>query len=322
MQHNSPELLAQIHGLKKLRIPNDKIAAKLGISSSTVSKYANMPSPVTSNKKKGDFNWREWNGWIADGQKLKKKASRSQDHAEIEIPASEPIILATLSDTHIGSWGADHGALQAITDEILSTKNLYVALLGDYGQYAIKLRSVLEVGDNILPPELQTEYIESWFEELWPKVALATWDNHGVERQEKQSGESSVKRILSKKVVYFNGIGHADLRVGTEVYKLCCSHRFRGTSFLNPVHAIQRYMRMEGWDRELGLMGDTHQPGMLKYADGSLVRVAVNTGALQINSGFAKRYFSLTTHAVFPCVKLYPDKHLMVPFWSIKEALA
>lgn len=299
-----------------------KIAKELGVSVGTVSNVRNMAQPPKSNKKQGSFNWREWNGPIANFQKLKKKASNSQDQGTITLgDGKSPIILATLSDIHIGSWGADHALLEAITDELINTPNLYVALLGDYGQYSIKLRNVLEVSDNLLPPDMQTAYIESWFEEIWPKVAWATWDNHGVERQERGSGESSVKAILSKRVIYHNGIGHVDIQVGQQIYKAASSHRFRGTSMHNPVHAGMRYMRMEGVDRELALMGDTHTPGMAKYTDGAMTRVAINTGSLQLNSGYAKRYFSLTTHPVFPCVRLYPDKHLMVPYWSLSEAL-
>lgn len=295
------------------------------ISVGNVSNARHLPSliPPVSNKKRGEFNWREWVPQIQQFQQLKKKSSHSQDQAVIELgDGKSPVALASLSDTHMGAWSTDYGALVKLTDEILNTENLYVGLLGDYGHYAIKLRSVLEVSDNLLPPEQQTEFLESWFDEIWHKVAFATWENHGVERQEKQAGESSTKKILSKKVVYFNGIGHVDIRVGSQVYKGAVSHTFRGKSLLNPVHGAMRYMRFEGVDREWGMAGDTHTPGMAKYTDGPMTRAVTNAGSIQANSGFAKRYYSLTTHPVYPIIVFHPDKHLMTPFWSIAEWLA
>jgi hypothetical protein len=298
------------------------------LSYSTVSKYRHSPAlrytgqGIRSDKKEGELNWREMVPALKGMQDLKRKASHSQDRAFIELgDGNRPVALACFSDQHMGSWGADYDSLMRMTDELIETHDLYIALVGDYGQYSIKLRSVLESADNLMPPEMQTQFIDSWFNDIWHKVAFATWDNHAVERQEKQAGESSIKKILSRKVTYFNGIGHVDLKVGGEVYLGAVSHVFRGRSMLNPCHAGQRYMRFEGTDREWTMMGDSHVPGALKYTDGDKTRVAINAGSLQNNSGFGKRYFSLTTHPVYPLIVFHPDKHMMTPFWSVKEWL-
>ena len=79
---------------------------------------------------------------------LKAAASFSQDTADIVIPADTAIAVLALSDTHIGSWSTDHGLFERITDEILSTPRLYVALLGDLEQMAIKAsQGVLAVAE-------------------------------------------------------------------------------------------------------------------------------------------------------------------------------
>jgi hypothetical protein len=328
-----PATHARIYALRESGMSVRQVADSCKVAFHTAKKCMAKPPPLSavvpqspgikSDKKRGSFNWREWGDELQGLQKLKRKASDSQDQAYIELgDGKAPIILATLSDLHMGSWGCDYAQLRRLTDEILATPNLYVALLGDYGQYSIKLRSVLEVADNIIPPEQQTQFIESWFEEIWPKVAFATWDNHGVERQEKQAGESGLKRILSKRVVYFNGIGHVTLKVGDQLYHGAVSHCFRGRSMYNPVHGLMRYMRFEGTDRDFAMAGDSHVPGMAKYTDGAKVRVAVNSGSIQTNSGYAKRYFSLVTHPVFPVVKFDARERVMTPYWSVTEALA
>lgn len=321
----APEIHKQVHELIKQGVGHRKISKMLGIGVGQVSALRNSAvlEPPRGDKKTGEFNWREWIPAMEGLQALKRKSSFSQDTATIELgDGTRPVALAAFSDQHMGAWTTDYSKLLELTDELMNTPDLYIALLGDYGHYAIKLRNVLEVSDNLLPPEQQTDFLESWFNEIWPKVALATWENHGVERQEKQAGESSTKRILSRKVTYFNGIGHADIRVGQQLYRGAFSHCFRGRSIENPCHSQMRYMRREGIDRDFAMSGDTHVPGLAKYTDGAKARVAINSGSLQTNSGYAKRYFSLVTHPVYPILVLDNEKHSMTPFWSIREWLA
>lgn len=314
----------QVIDLTKQGYTQDEVALRAGVATGTVANYKNRAvAELKVNKKIGDLNWREWVPAMQTMQKLKKKSSFSQDEAVVEIPHNgRPIAIMAFSDQHLGAWSTDYEKLVQLTDEILNTPDLYVALLGDYGHYAIKLRNVLEVSDNLLPPEQQTDFLESWFNDIWKKVILATWENHGVERQEKQAGESSTKRLLSRKITYFNGIGHADIKVGDQVYRGAFSHNFRGRSIENPCHSQMRYMRREGTDRDFAMSGDTHVPGLSKYTDGARVRVAINSGSIQTGSGYAKRYFSLTTHPVYPVITLDPNTNSMTPFWSIKEWLA
>jgi hypothetical protein len=54
------------------------------------------------------------------------------------------------------------------------------------------------------------------------------------------------------------------------------------------------------------------------YTDGEKHRIAINSGTIQTNSGYGKRFFSLYTHSVYPCLELWPDQHLVVPYWSLK----
>jgi hypothetical protein len=271
-------------------------------------------------KKEGSFDWREATQWIKQGVELRHKASWSQETAKIEIDTDKPICVLALSDTHVCDWATDHELLESITDEILSTPNLYVALLGDLAQMAIKLRSVAEVSSNMLPPELQVLYVESWLNEIAPKVLFATWDNHAIDREESQSGISAFARLQNRRFVYHSGIGHPDVQVGNEVYRFAVSHRFQGRSIRNPTHAVMRYLMDEGHDREIGIQGDYHVPGITKFTHGAATKVAIHTGSFQTNSGYAKRWFSIFTHPVMPAVILYPDKHVMSPVWSLEEA--
>lgn len=317
----------QVIGLKSQGFKHSDIAKKAGVATGTVTNVLDsmrpdeIPDVRPLDKKRGTFNWRNVTKWIEDGKKWKHDASWSQDFATIELGHGDPVIFAPFSDQHVGSWGSDHGALEKITDEILRTPNLFLALLGDYAEFAIKMRSVLEMTSQVIPPDMQVEFLEDWLTEISPRVAFATWCNHGVEREEKGSGVSSIKRVLSRNTVYANGIAHVDLKVGHETYKVAASHVFKqGRSSINPLASQMRYMRFQGLDREICIQGDTHTPGLIQYMDGPLNRVCLNAGTLHVNSGYGKRYYSLFTSSAYPCVVLYPDRHRIVPFWSVEDA--
>jgi len=269
-------------------------------------------------KKQADFSWREWVDHAERTQELYRRASQTQTHANIGLgDGKHPAVLLPFSDQHIGGRGVTYREFRRLTEEILETPNLYLALLGDVAEFAIKLRSVAEVCAQIFGPDKQIQFIEGWFEEIWPKVAFASWCNHAVEREEKQAGSSAIKRIMAKRVVFFDGIGHADLQVGSQTYRIAASHKFRGYSYMNATHAGQRYMRFQGVDREIAMMGDIHQPAFQLYWDGPTKRLSMVAGTLNINSVYANRYFSIFTIPQFPCVELHHARHEFTPFESL-----
>lgn len=307
--------------------PRDKICELTGCGGSTwkrlkVQLSQQQTPPVVADKKEGSFDWREAIGAVKVMQDLKKKMSWSQDEASIQLgDGTEPVILMGFGDQHIGAYGCNYDAFQQITDEIIETPNLYVALMGDYLEMAIRLRGVLEVTSQVLTPEMQEAFLESWLDDIKHKVAFATWDNHAVMRQESQAGTSSVKNILSRRAVYHNGIGHSDLKVGDQVYKTAASHKFRGGSMFNRMHAQGRYVRQQASDRELVFMADIHTWGYMMTEEGGHDVCYFTGGTLHINSGYAKRFFSLFTAIHYPCVVLMHDRHAYIPFKSISDAV-
>lgn len=277
--------------------------------------------PVESDKKIGEFNWRDWADWMETGRALRQTASFDQDRAVINVHTSAPICVLFLADTHIGSWAADHDLFRRITDEILGTENLYVGLLGDIAEMAIRLRGVAEVTGNMIPPELQARFVESWLLEMAPRILFSTWDNHAVEREEMGSGISAFADLLKRRVIYHAGIGHPDLKVGDHTYHLAVSHRFPGASLDHPCHGGIRHLTREAHGRELAASGDRHRAGIefIQSQHGDYrPRIAVNTGTLQLQSPYARRHFSLFSAPVFPCVTFHPEQHLVTPFWSLQ----
>jgi hypothetical protein len=274
---------------------------------------------IEANKKKPTDTWRDWAEHSERAQELYAKASSTQKFADIKLgDGKRPVCILPVSDIHLGARGVDYKIFRKMTEEIIETPDLYVALVGDLVEFAIKLRSVAEVMAQTCGPDKQIQWLESWLDEIKHKVFCATWCNHAIEREEKQSGVSTVKRLLAERFVLFDGIGHADVSVGKQVYKLALSHKFRGSSEINAPHPCQKYMRLQGIDRELAIMGDIHRPAYNLYWDGPQKRIGLVAGTLNTNSLYASRYFSLFTQAVYPCVELSHKQHAMTPFENLQ----
>jgi hypothetical protein len=276
---------------------------------------------VTSQKFRGDVDWREMTEVMRRMQEIKAVSSETQQTAEIYVDSDRPIVVMPFGDTHIGAWSTDYDLFERITDEILETPNLFLCLMGDMAHMAIKLRSVEEISDNLLPPDLQLRYLQSWLEEVQHRILFCVWANHEVEREEAQAGGSRFADLYKRTAVYFGGIGHANVTVGSQQYRIAASHKFAGRSQVNPVYGPQRYLLTEGTDRDIAIAGDSHVPGIMKFTHGPDTRLAVNCGSIQTMSGYARRYFSLKTHPIFPVFTLHPERKLFSPYWSLEEYL-
>lgn len=276
---------------------------------------------ITTDKAElGEFNWRDAIEPLQKLQSQFKAHKGSQDFATWEINTKKPIAILVLGDVHMASWATDYDRLIQITDEIVNTPNLYVVLVGDLLQMSIKLRGVLEVSDNALPPYWQIRFLDSWLQTIKHKVICSTWDNHSVMREENAVGFSTYAEIFKRHTIYHSGIGHIDVKVGKQVYKIAVAHFFRGRTMYNPCHGQMRYIRMEANDREIVAAGDSHVHGVIHYMEGGKERLALNCGSIQ-NSGYGKRFFSLKNQDYFPCFTLDPIEHRFVGFRSVSDWL-
>lgn len=277
---------------------------------------------ITTNKASlGDFNWRDAIQPLEALQKQFKAHKGSQDFATWEIKTKKPICVLVLGDTHMGSWATNYERLIQLTDEIINTPNLYVILVGDLLQMSIKLRGVLEVSDNALPPYWQIRFLDSWLQSIKHKVICSTFDNHSVMREENAVGFSTYAEIFKRHTIYHSGIGHIDVKVGSQVYKIAVAHFFRGRTMYNPCHGQMRYIRMEANDREIVAAGDSHVHGVVHYMEGGKERLALNCGSIQ-NSGYGKRFFSLKNQDYFPCFTLDPKEHRFTGYRSVSDWLS
>lgn len=276
-------------------------------------------------KKLGVTDWREYVAVAQQRQALRKKASFSQDFMRVgmkkEFGAAGPIAVVPLSDLHIGAMATDYTALLEITEGILANPNVFVILNGDLTETTATFKNALAVHSQVFDIEEQHAIVESWLQEIAPKVISAGWDNHAVERQERDIAMSPMKHLLNRLFRYHNGQGRVDLELGGEIYRLLVSHKLAGVSIFNRLHGAKRAIRLEYPEVDIVITGDYHTPAMEEYYDGQHKRLAIMAGNLKIDCGYQKRYFSLFSHAEMPCFVLHPDRHEVVPFFTLDRAI-
>jgi len=279
------------------------------------------PKEFQSDKKQGSTDWREWSENCIERQNLHEKASSSQDVCNIFLKTDKPfIIYQPLADLHIGNIGTSYKDLIEWTDQILQIPELYFSVMGDLADKFSAFKNMLAVHQMILSPEEQDKFIESWVEETQHKFLFSTWGNH-EEMEERASGQNAVKNILNKKLVYFNGIGVANLHINDIKYKIVATHKTRANSCFNKTHGLKRLARENIPDGDIYVAGHNHTGAFEFTEERSLWQVFIKLCSLKKNDGYAKRYFTYFCDTTMPNVVLNTQKHEFTPFRTLSEAL-
>lgn len=281
-------------------------------------------TPVTQiidDKKMGITNWKEYISLAKTRRELHQKSSFSQDAANIRIKTEHDfVILAPISDMHLGSIATDYEKFLEITDLILNVPNFYVVIIGDETDNFVSFRNKLAMHQQIFSPDEQDAILDSWLEEIAHKVLFATWGNH-AEFEEKTAGKNTVKKILNRRVVYFNGIGKAKLTLNDIPYTIVATHKTRYFSQQNKTHGLKRLSREGIQGADLYIAGDRHDPEFSYSFEGGEWQVFIQLGTFKTDCGYSKRYFAYKTSPIMPCVILSTKEKLLTPVRTWNEAI-
>jgi hypothetical protein len=294
----------------------------LGISRDhmLVLKPGTEDSPVLWDKKEATATWEDWIEPTAAMQAVAAASRKDQNEATIAFPGTHDVPVAFISDWHIGSWGTNAHDIARETkrlQDLHRQHGLYIAILGDMLEMAIRLRSVLEQNGNLLPTDMQFFFLRSWLEDVLAMTLWSTWDNHAVQREEELTGLSAYATLFSDRTIYHRGIGHVRLHIGDESYTVATSHRFPGRSRGNPVASQMRYLSEEAPQCDAAIAGDSHVPAIAQYYAGGAIRTVANAGALHTNSAFAERHCTLSTSDAMPVIVFSASRHCLTPYFSL-----
>lgn len=305
----------------------DKTLDEYQVSEDTLNRYVRRYKQygkiriVNENKKTGVFNWREWAAMLTERQQLHEKASWSQDSSIIKIETEYPcIVYKPLADAHLGSIGTNYKMFTDISDLFLNTEYLYGSLLGDETDNFVSFKNQLAVLQQIMSPEEQDEFIESWLYDMMPKMLFASYGNHsGFE--ERVAGKNSLKKMLNRNMSYFNGIGICNLTLNDQKYQIVATHKTRYGSSFNLTHGLKQLARKEIPNADIYLSAHVHQPDMEVAFERGQYQVFMVMGTLKHNDGYAKRDFSYFTGTKDGAFVLDATQHRVIPFPCLDDAL-
>lgn len=278
-------------------------------------------SAIESDKKEPCFNWREWSAHMEERQRLVEKASASQDSATLSLKTPyRCVVLKPLADMHLGDIGTDYGRLEEFTEAVLAIPYLYISLSGDETDNFVSFKSQMPMLAQCMSPAQQDEFLESWLDEIGHKVLFSGWGNH-AEFEERVSGRNSIAKILSKNLVYFNGIGVCNFKLNDQSYKIVSTHRTRYNSSFNKTHGLKQLARRDIPDADVYIAGHIHDPSFEVSFERGMEQVFVVLGSLKTNDSFAKRYFSYFSARRDSSLVFDTETHSVMPFASLEQAL-
>ena len=277
---------------------------------------------VEDDKKVGIFDWREWSELLIRRQGLHEKASWSQDIATVKMDTPYRfIVYKPMADMHIGDMGTRYDDLLDFTDKVLKIPYLYLSLSGDETDNFVSFKNQLAVLQQILSPDEQDRFLESWLSEISERILFAGWGNHSSDFEEKVSGKNAVKKILSRNVVYFNGIGVCNIVINGQKYKIASTHKTRFNSAFNKTHGLKQLARRDIPDADIYVSAHTHDPDFEWSPERGLEQWFIVLGSIKANDGYAKRYFSYFSARKDPAVVLDAVQHRAMVFPCLNDAL-
>jgi len=278
------------------------------------------------NKKVSSVDWRDFINLCNTNQEVIENASYTQDVVKIQIDTDKPVAIAWSADWHLGSLFTDYKSWQEDLEFILQTKNLYMATVGDLSEnFPAKFKSARAPLQQILAPEHQQSMLEGILTELVQneKLLMAAKGNHDVDFDEQLTGQSQIKRFMSRLVPFFNGKGFAQIMVGSEMYTVLMVHKTRFNSYMHALHGIKQEYK-ETIPADIVVGAHTHKPGFECYHHYDMSRdlgYIIKTGTYKVEDEFSKSFWTKGVVGV-PTTLLFPHTHKIMIFSNAQDAAA
>lgn len=278
-------------------------------------------------KKRIKPNLKKWVNLLNEYQTMDMELFPKTLYASLgDKDRKKPQILMFTADWHLGSKSCNYKQWFEDIQFLLSLppEDVRLVLVGDLiDNVPTKFKSA-EAVFGYLRPELQRELLKEVLEYIRPYLEVATWGNHDIEWDEKNTGFSDVAQLLGDKCTYFYGKGTFDYNVGNECYKFHISHKLKGRSNF---HALQG--NINAWlytHADVVVTAHGHEPAYMMDCRGmSKDGVSQERHLLQIGSykGFGDTYSDRNFKPGIvhnDVLVLYPDEHKIMHFSTLYDA--
>jgi len=250
---------------------------------------------------------------------------------KVTLPVDDWVIVANMSDWHIGAEGCDIRRLKADIDLIASHPNIYVGLGGDLADNFIlggKMTSAVQASDlqvkhqwrlarYLLRPLLESDSL------LW--VGSGNHDQWTIAVSQADPVLAALKDVAIQYTgnSYISEAGFIDLVVGRQTYVFYRKHRpTRFNSSFNSTHWLKQTLRgflPREWD--IGVVEHLHTPATEVFTYRRRKRIGMCIGSYKIEDSYALAGGFYDGGYGVPCVLLSPYERHMMAFDSIQEAL-
>lgn len=239
----------------------------------------------------------------------------------VEYP-DRPIAILLATDIHFGSLKVDYPLLNQHLKIVEDTPNFFMVSNGDDVDNFNPIVFPSGMLENPLPPQLQSLAMMEKIRELdaKDKLGVMSFGNHNDFMN--VSGLDWFDTFArGLKAPLFNAGGFLHIMVGDQRYGLAMTHRYWGTSKLNPTNACKRFWEHEYPQADITFLGHTHQSEMLHWERGGKQRLSVIGGTYKSADDYArKRGIGGRSGQPGHCVVLFPNEHRMIGVKDIEIA--
>ena len=248
-----------------------------------------------------------------------------QEEATWIVPSEKdkPIVLCLIADPHFGSVRANAQLFREHLDIVESTPNMYAAFNGDdVDNFNATGKWASGMFENPTPPQLISRALAQKYKELDDKgkIGVLGFGNHNDFGF--NGGQDWYESFLGRfKCPIFTTGGLLHITCGSQKYDMAMTHKYWGTSKLNPTNVCKRFLNFEHPDADIVFLAHTHQSEGLQFENGGKDRIAVIGGTYKDCDDFARKH-GIGGRAGSPgwAVGLYPNERKMVLFRDLYEA--
>ncbi len=199
--------------------------------------------------------------------------------------------LVCFADEHLGDPGVDYPRFEREARLVAETPGLYAVQVGDLVSNFIKPKMLpLRLQARLAVPD-EAVLAKRGLRLLAPKLVATVGGNHEA-WTEQLSGLDYFTDVLAAacpQSLYDPDECAFDLRLGDRAWRVKLRHRWRGYSYINPTHGIERSCRHD--ERfDLGVGAHTHEAGLARefVVDGR-TRLAVLCGSYKRVDAYPRR---------------------------------
>jgi hypothetical protein len=281
-----------------------------------------MELPIYENKKEASVDYRG-NLILAQRIQQAREAMRvDQRHATVTLELEHPALFCVLNDTHLFGLATDYEAFNRLL-ETIRKYHIYVISVGDLGDYynASLGKCSQAMEEQVFSPEEQANSISQMLRELDNEGLLISHTDGNHEDFMRTGGITySGTYLRDLKCPVMSAGGYLTLYLGQQEYKIVLSHRYRGNSRKHPAAPAMTLMEDIWPSADISIVGHSH----LKWKEQGeiagerktwLVGGCFNFSDFKMRMGCGDSIMGGLSFA------LWPDKHMVVDFWNIEEAV-